>query len=160
MNVTVAPASQSSAHVPAERFRWPIRTLDFIIAGIFIYAGVLKIIEPVQFARDIDNYKILPWPAAVAFAFFIPWLEVFCGLAAIFRRLYRGSLLILTGLTTVFIVATVVAKARGLDISCGCFGHVSQGWSFGWHMVLDVGLLAALAILLFFATSRRGERSA
>lgn len=134
-----------------------IRILDFIIAGIFIYAGVLKIIDPVAFARDIDNYKMLPWPAAVGLGFYLPWLEVLCGLALIFRRLYSGGLWILTGLTIVFIVATVAAKARGLDISCGCFGHVSQGWSFGWHMVLDLGLLAVLAILLVAGSSRNRE---
>ena len=158
MNATVEQAAQiSAARVPAQRFRWLIRIVDFIIAGIFIYAGVLKIINPVEFARDIDNYKMLLWPAAVGFAFYLPWLEVLCGLALIFRRLYRGSLLILTGLTIVFIVATAVAKARGLDISCGCFGHVSQGWSFGWHMVLDLGLLAALTILLVATTPRARE---
>ena len=128
--------------------RWILRVLDFLIAAIFIYAGVLKILEPVQFARDIDNYKMLPWPAAVAFGFYLPWLEIFCGLALIFRRLYRGSLFILTGLTVAFIVASIIAKSRGLDISCGCFGHVSQGWSFGWHMALDFGLLAMLGLLL------------
>jgi len=102
-----------------------VRVLSFLIAGIFIYAGILKILAPVGFARDIDNYKILPWPAAVAFGFFLPWLEVFCGLALIIRRSYRGALLILSGLTIVFVIASVVAKARGLDISCGCFGHAS-----------------------------------
>ena len=130
------------------RAKWFLRILDFIIAAIFIYAGILKVLDPVQFARDIDNYKMLPWPAAVALAFYLPWLEILCGLALVFRRLYRGAVLLLIGLTIVFILASVIAKSRGLDISCGCFGHASQGWSFGGHMVLDFGLLAALVILL------------
>src|SRR5437868_4088967 len=116
---------------------WIWRILDFLIAALFIYAGVLKILDPVGFARDIDNYKMLPWPAAVTFGFFLPWLEVLCGLALITRRLYRGGLLILGSLTIVFIVASIIAKARGLDISCGCFGDASKGWSFGWHLALD-----------------------
>ena len=134
-----------------------LRVLDFIIAAIFIYAGVLKVIDPVQFARDVDNYKMLPWPAAVAFGFYLPWLEIFCGLALIFCRLYRGSLFILTGLTIAFIVASIIAKSRGLDISCGCFGHVSQGWSFGWHFLLDFGLLSALLALWWGDSRRRRE---
>ncbi|HJT82494.1 MAG TPA: MauE/DoxX family redox-associated membrane protein [Chthoniobacterales bacterium] len=146
---------QSGPHRNSKIAHFICRILDFIIAAVFIYAGVLKIIDPVEFARDIDNYKMVPWPAAVAFAFYLPWLEVLCGVALIFRRFYSGSLLILTGLTIVFIVATVVAKARGLDISCGCFGHVSQGWSFGWHMVLDVALLAGLVVLFFRRNSIR-----
>ncbi|PYI74897.1 MAG: hypothetical protein DMF01_09095, partial [Verrucomicrobia bacterium] len=61
------------------RLLW--RILDFVVAGIFIYAGSIKALDPVQFANDIDNYKILPWPISVALAFYLPWLEIFCGLA-------------------------------------------------------------------------------
>src|SRR5262245_11832643 len=72
------------------------RLLDFVLAGIFIYAGALKAFDPGQFASDIDNYKILPWPISVALAFYLPWLEIFCALALVFRFLYRGALSILT----------------------------------------------------------------
>ena len=60
-------------------FIW--RIVDLIIAAIFIYAGVLKALDPVQFAHDIDHYKILPWTVGVGLAFYLPWLEIFCGLA-------------------------------------------------------------------------------
>src|SRR4029453_19007087 len=106
------------------------RLLDLIVGGIFIYAGVVKVLSPVGFASDIDNYKMLPWAIAVRLAFYLPWLEILCGLGLIFRFLYRGGLVILTGLTFIFIGASVIAKARGLDITCGCFGHVSKDWTF------------------------------
>jgi len=48
----------------------------------------------------------------------------------------------------VFVVAGVIAKARGLDISCGCFGHASKYLNFAGHLVLDFVLLAALIWLL------------
>lgn len=137
------------------RFFW--RVLDFIVAGIFIYAGALKMIEPVQFANDIDNYKILPWTLAVGLAFYLPWLEIFCGLALVFRRWYRGALSILIGLISIFIVATIAAKVRGLDITCGCFGHASQNWSFPAHMATDLAILAALLALLI--ANRSPKRS-
>src|SRR5690348_5576880 len=113
------------------RFLW--RILDFVVAGIFIYAGAIKALDPVQFANDIDNYKILPWPISVALAFYLPWLEIFCGFALIGRFLYRGALSILTALIAVFTLATIAAKIRGLDITCGCFGHASQHWSLPAH---------------------------
>ncbi|MGC2351950.1 MAG: MauE/DoxX family redox-associated membrane protein, partial [Candidatus Udaeobacter sp.] len=100
--------------------------MDVIVAGIFIYAGAIKVLDPVQFANDIDNYKILPWPVSVVLAFYLPWLEIFCGFALVVRLLYRGALSILTALILVFTLATVAAKVRGLDITCGCFGHASQ----------------------------------
>jgi putative oxidoreductase len=130
------------------------RILDFVLAGIFIYAGALKAFDPVQFASDIDNYKILPWTITVALAFYLPWLEIFCALGLVFRFLYRGALSILIALIAVFTLATIAAKVRGLDITCGCFGHASQNWSFPAHLATNLAILAGLLALLFKATSR------
>src|SRR5438034_11280648 len=129
------------------QFVW--RIADVIIAGVFIYAGAIKVLDPVQFANDIDNYKILPWTIGVGLAFYLPWLEILCGFALILRRLYLGGLSILTALVAVFLVATIAAKARGLDITCGCFGHTSQHWSFPLHLAIDLAILAALLALYF-----------
>jgi putative oxidoreductase len=118
-----------------------------IVGGIFIYAGAIKALDPIRFSSDIDNYKILPWAIGVRLAFYLPWLEIFCGLALIVRHLYRGGLSILTALASIFIIATIAAKIRGLDITCGCFGHASKNWSFTAHLALDLSLLAALIAL-------------
>jgi putative oxidoreductase len=123
------------------------RIAEFIVGGIFIYAGMIKALDPIGFASDIDNYKILPWTIGVRLAFYLPWLEIFCGLALIARRLYLGGLSILTVLASIFIIATIAAKIRGLDITCGCFGHASKNWSFTAHIALDLSLLAALIAL-------------
>jgi hypothetical protein len=40
-----------------------------------------------------------------------------------------------------------VAKARGLDVSCGCFGHASKYLNFSWHLILDIALLIGLVVL-------------
>src|SRR4029077_19211092 len=91
------------------RFLW--RILDFAVAGVFIYAGALKAIDPVQFASDIDNYKLLPLSVSVAIAFYLPWLEIFCALGLVFRSFYRGALSILSASIVVFTLATIAAKA-------------------------------------------------
>ena len=125
------------------------RILDFIVGGIFIYAGMLKVLDPVQFGLDIENYKILPWFISVRLGFYLPWLEIFCGVALVFRVVYRGGLSILTALSLIFIGATVAAKSRGLDITCGCFGHASQHWNFGHHMTIDLAIFFGLGALLW-----------
>jgi len=135
------------------QFVW--RIVDVIVGGVFVYAGAIKAFDPIHFANDIDNYKILPWFIGVRLAFYLPWLEIFCGVALIARKLYLGGLSILTGLVTVFIIASIVAKARGIDISCGCFGHVSKNWSFTTHLALDVVLLVVL--VFYFARARSGS---
>jgi putative oxidoreductase len=133
------------------QFVW--RIVDMIVGGIFIYAGAIKVLDPVQFATDIDNYKILPWPISVGLAFYLPWLEIFSGLALILRRVYLGGLSILTALVAVFLVATIAAKVRGLDITCGCFGHASQNWNFPAHLAVDLAILGALLVLSFRVVS-------
>jgi hypothetical protein len=133
------------------------RIVDLIVGGIFVYAGAIKGLDPVQFANDIDNYKTLPWFVGVRLAFYLPWLEIFCGLAVIFRFLYRGGLSILTALIAVFIGATLAAKMRGLDITCGCFGHASKNWSFLQHMAIDLAIFAALVVLWLANDRRRAE---
>jgi uncharacterized membrane protein YphA (DoxX/SURF4 family) len=135
------------------KFAW--RIVGLLVGAVFIFAGLTKIVdfqpfrvlEPMDFARDIDNYKILPWWMSVQLALYLPWLEIICGLALVLRRLYSGALALLLALLVVFIGASFAAKARGIDITCGCFGHVSDQLSFAWHMVLDLAILAALVAL-------------
>ncbi|HLW35265.1 MAG TPA: MauE/DoxX family redox-associated membrane protein [Chthoniobacterales bacterium] len=130
------------------------RILAVITGGVFVYAGAVKAFDPVQFGLDIDNFKILPWFVSVRLAFFLPWLEILCGVALVLRVLYRGGLSILTLAVLVFIGATVAAKLRGLDITCGCFGHTSQHWSFGQHMAIDLAIFIAIAALLWIELIR------
>jgi putative oxidoreductase len=183
-----APNAERSAHstlgversaLDAGRFLW--RILDFVVAGIFIFAGLTKILDldhliadlqhlrvvnafadlrqlslanPAEFASDIDNFKILPWFVSVALAFYLPWLEILCALGLVFRFLYRGALSILSASIVVFTLAIIAAKVRGLDITCGCFGHASQHWSLPSHLATNLAILVALLALLFKATSR------
>jgi hypothetical protein len=148
--------SDRSAFSGTMKIIW--RIVDLIVGGIFIYAGVIKALDPVQFANDIDNYKTLPWFISVRLALYLPWLEILCGLAVIFRFLYRGGLSILIALIAVFIGATVAAKMRGLDITCGCFGHASQHWSFPAHLATNLAILVALLALFFAYAHKRGIR--
>jgi len=146
------------AEIAKVKFAW--RIMDLVVGGVFIYAGVVKAFQPVRFASDIDNYKILPWVMSVRLAFYVPWLEIFCGLALILRRLYLGGLSILTALVLIFSGVTIAAKVRGLDITCGCFGHASQNWSFSGHLALDLVILAALLALYFKVTSENRLQNA
>jgi uncharacterized membrane protein YphA (DoxX/SURF4 family) len=163
------------------------RILDFVVAGVFIFAGLTKIFDldhvianlqhlqfasaladlrnlslanPVEFASGIDNFKIVPWPFSVALGFYLPWLEILCALGLVLGFLYRGALTLLIMLMLVFTLAITAAKVRGLDITCGCFGHASQHWSFPSHLATNVAILAALLALLFKATSGTRRQTA
>jgi putative oxidoreductase len=124
------------------------RILEIAIAALFIYAGVLKVLDPIGFAGDIENYHIVPWVIGAPLAIYLPWLEIVCGAALALRRGTRGALAILTALTIVFIGASIIAKARGIDVSCGCFGHAARSLSFASHLAIDFAILAVLALLV------------
>ena len=134
---------------------WLWRALDLVIGGIFLYAGISKALDPVQFANDIENFHIVPWTVGVRLAFYLPWLEIICGAALILRRFYVGALTIFLVLTLVFMGAIISARARGLDIKCGCFGHAMDNLGFVSHLALNLAILAAVVMLLRGAFPRR-----
>ena len=41
------------------------RILAFLAGAVFVYAGVLKVRAPLEFANDINNYHLLPWTVGV-----------------------------------------------------------------------------------------------
>ena len=127
--------------------RWGPVALRLVLGALFIYAGARKALEPAAFFKSIENYKILPHTAAVAAAFFLPYLEIFCGAGLVFKRLRSGALAILSGLMVLFIVALLVSWMRGLDIDCGCFGTGDGKAHYGLDLARDMALLAALGFL-------------
>ena len=141
----------TSVRRPADFIRWTLvrRGLGIVAGAVFIYAGGIKLLDPLRFASDIINYDLIPWSVAIRLAFYLPWLELLCGLALVFQRLFAGALALTIGLMAIFLVASVVTKARGIDVACGCFGSISGNLSFTWHLVLDFVLLAILVGLWF-----------
>ncbi|MBA2585397.1 MAG: hypothetical protein H0U99_02815, partial [Chthoniobacterales bacterium] len=81
---------------------------------------------------------------SVRLAFYLPWLELLCGVALIVHRLRLGATAILSALMLVFIAASIAAKARGIDVSCGCFGHTARNMSFASHLAIDLLIFAVL----------------
>src|SRR4029453_1095429 len=138
--------------VGAKSFNWRLvvgRALAVLAGAVFVYAGVLKVRDPLQFASDLNNYRIIPWPVGVRLAFYLPWLEILCGLALIFHRVFAGALTITGTLMLTFIGATIWAKIQGIDVACGCFGTASSNLTLTWHLVLNSSVLAVLIFLWF-----------
>ncbi|MEO6970697.1 MAG: MauE/DoxX family redox-associated membrane protein [Chthoniobacterales bacterium] len=119
------------------------RIVAIIVGAVFIYAGILKLRDPLRFASDINNYQMIPWSVGVRFAFYLPWLELLCGLALVFHRLFSGAVAITIALLLAFIGATAWARIHGIDVSCGCFGSAGTNLSLTWHLVILAVLLLA-----------------
>ena len=129
------------------------RVLALLAGAVFVYAGILKASDPLQFANDLRNYHILPWSLGVRLAFYLPWLEILAGLALIFHRLFAGALVITGALMLAFIGALIWTKILGINVACGCFGAASSNLTFTWHLALNSSVLA---VLIFLWVTREG----
>jgi hypothetical protein len=122
--------------------------LAAILAAFFFVAGSLKVLNPGGFFEDIQNYDLLPRFFAVGLSFYLPWVEVFCGIALFFRRFRCGALVLISALLHIFIGALVSAWLRGLDISCGCFESQTGHSHYALWIFRDLLLLLGAAVLL------------
>ena len=109
------------------------------LAGMFLYAGVLKLIDPGGLAQDISHYRLLPEAIAPWLALVLPVLEVVTALALLTPGHVRGAAVLSAGMLGLFAAAMAQAKMRGIDLACGCFGDDSQQVSFG-KVALNLGL--------------------
>jgi putative oxidoreductase len=114
-----------------------------VVGGVFIWAGVLKIVDPLGFAQNIKNYRIVGHDISFFLALILPWLEVFCGIFLIIGFWQRASALLTSAMLLGFIALVVITIARGIDIDCGCFGQFSRK--------LDYKLLMSDCLFLFFS---------
>ena len=112
-----------------------------VLAGAFLVAGYLKARDPIQFLFDVRSFHLLPDPYAALVAMGLPWLEIFAASGVLVKRLYPGSLAVLSMSLVVFIAAIAWSWHRGLDISCGCFGKSDEELSYSWHLVRNGALL-------------------
>ena len=98
---------------------WLYHFLRLALAGIFIYAGVIKLLGPEAFAHAIAQYDLVPEGLLPLVAIGLPALEVLAGLGLTLE--VRGSLSTIAVLLLVFLVILTYAVWQNLDIDCGCF---------------------------------------
>jgi putative oxidoreductase len=123
------------------------------LGGLFVYAGVVKVLDPLDFAQNIRNYRLVGQSLSFIAAVVLPWLEILAGVALAAGIWKRASALIISGLLVFFIVLTLVTIARGLDVECGCFGALSRKSGFG-VILEDLGMLF-MGLCLLFAPAKR-----
>ena len=123
--------------------------LRALMGGWFAYSGAVKIFGSglEAFAGDVANYRILLDPWNLVLAWFLAWLEVVAGIAVLLGVMRRGGLWAMLGMTGLFLFGIGQGWARGLDISCGCFGTGGSKVNYPLHMTALV-VQGALVVLL------------
>ena len=120
-----------------------------LLGAIFIYAAIVKMNSPQEFAETIAAYQILPRSTIDIVAFGLPLFELGCGLLVLSGfHLRVGSLGILAMLFA-FCGALVLAQLRGLSLDCGCFGSHSLFNASPWIAFIRDLVLLALAAFIY-----------
>jgi len=108
------------------------------IGALFIYAASSKF-DPVKFAQEVNNYRLLPAALVNLAAVALPFMELLAGIMLVVGLRIRAGALVVVGLLCGFIFAMSYVWAKGIDIECGCFG---KGTKVGIRAISeDVGMM-------------------
>lgn len=124
-----------------------LKIIRLAVGGLFVFSGLAKLAHPDVFRASIAAYHILPASLEIPCTWFIPVLELLCGLALISGFWVRGGALIVQFLLIVFTLALGSAWARGLDVHCGCFGTWLEFDSYPWLIGRNVFLVYLVRIV-------------
>jgi putative oxidoreductase len=120
-----------------------------IVGGAFFTEGLLKVGNPLEFAQNIKNFRVVSYELSFLAALILPWIEILCGALLLTGILRRPSALLVSGLLVGFIILVAVTMARGIDTDCGCFGSLSH--KADWLLLFQDGILLFLSVNILFA---------
>ncbi|RQW88368.1 MAG: DoxX family membrane protein [Geobacter sp.] len=128
--------------------RYFLLTLRVGLGLVFVYAGFLKVRDPIAFAGSVAAYKLLPYFFNYLVAATIPWVELICGTLLIIGYRVRASAGIVATMNILFIALLASTIMRGLDIDCGCFRQGGEKTSAWIAILRDILFLSAALILI------------
>ncbi len=139
-------------------FTWLYHVLRIALAGLFIYAGFIKLLGPKAFAHAIAQYALVPDGLLPLVAIGLPALELLAGLGLIFE--VRGSLTTIFILLLLFLAVLGYAVWENLDIDCGCFTVEDLNAQAGVKTAFLRDLwLIGVTLMLFWWQRRRDLQS-
>ncbi|MGK2907135.1 MAG: MauE/DoxX family redox-associated membrane protein [Desulfuromonadales bacterium] len=118
------------------------------LALVFVYAGAVKMQDLVAFAGHVAAYQILPYAMNYLVAATLPYMEFIAGIMLLLNARVRPALLVVGGMTLVFMAALLSVILRGLEIDCGCF-DLSGGQDVSADIALlrDIGLMGLVMLV-------------
>lgn len=91
-----------------------------VTAGIFLWSGLTKAMNPADFATIISAYGLVPEMLNGITAVTLIAGEIVAAIGLLFEK--TGALTAILLMTILFIAVLGYGMILGLDIDCGCFG--------------------------------------
>lgn len=129
----------------------PILQIIFrvVLAGVLVFAGVLKIIDNSALFETIAYITWIPVWMKSWIVDLLPYVEILIALLL----LIKWKPVVINTLVTLifmgFLGFAIYGFATGMEGDCGCFGEFGDS-SFGWPMIIRNGIFVAMAGFLFW----------
>src|SRR4051794_7638727 len=101
---------------------WLSTVVRLLLAGVFLTAGGLKVVDPQASVSAVRAYELLPAALVTVVGWGLPFAEIVLGLLLAVGAFPRVLAVASAMLLAVFMVGVASAAVRGLSIDCGCFG--------------------------------------
>jgi uncharacterized membrane protein YphA (DoxX/SURF4 family) len=131
--------------------------LRLYIAGLFVYAGMVKINYTAEFAETIASYRMVPYWGVSPMAITMPWIELIVGIMLVCGIRVRSAIAVAGAFLMMFTVSIAVNLIWKSPIDCGCFHTL--GDTIGWEtLVRDIAWIAMAAHVYNYDRIFRLER--
>jgi uncharacterized membrane protein YphA (DoxX/SURF4 family) len=131
-----------------------------LLGLLFLSAGVAKLWDVPAFSAQLQRFGLQHGMLSSMAAYYLPALEIACGIALVVRRCTVGALVIYIVLLTTFEAGLAYAWSIGVREGCGCFGKFFGSATIQGAFIRNLVLLAiAAAVIRHEVTnSRRTSR--
>jgi uncharacterized membrane protein YphA (DoxX/SURF4 family) len=126
--------------------------MRLFLGGLFVYASIHKLRDPVEFARIVYGYKLLPAGLINIIAIALPGVELVAGVFLITGILARGAALTVTASLAIFIGAIGFNLARGLEFDCGCFSFARSKHGAAFDLLVRDIVLLGMGLRIYHSS--------
>jgi len=134
----------------------------FILGGMLIFAGILKLIDNTTLFESVAYITWLPVWAKDLVITYLPYIEIGVGALLISYLFDMLSVPANALIYLSFFIFAVWGMGSGLEMDCGCFGDLDSssfigqilGSELGWKMTIRNGIFTAMSVFLFWKPAK------
>ena len=120
---------------------------SFILAALFSFSALTKLLDIQLFAQSLNSYKLLPVGLVPFFSYYIPLLELGLVVGFIVPKYNKAVNLLTIFVVIAFQISLASLIVRDIDVDCACFGRFASTPKLA--LFRNFGILLMTSLLLF-----------